>query len=239
MGESAVWMLKRLGLSEYEARVYLSLLKGHYMSASLLSMASGVPRTKIYDVLRSLRNKGWVRIYSGFPLLFKAIPPPEVFDKVKRDFESLIEAVQAALNVEGDVKMERFLVKRADVGLRALKEEISEAETVWISNATTEFLKDVYKSFKEDSEVKIILYPGEEKVEDVNAEFRKADVKIICMVRGVETPSIAVITNEERIFTVYKDPLDGRYMVEEMLYEECSKCFIEWFHLGWESAERC
>ncbi len=205
----------------------------------MLSRAAGVPRTKIYDVLRSLRSKGWVKIYSGFPLLFKAVPPSEVFNMVRMEFESLIEAVQTALNMEGDVKMERFLIKKADIGLRILKEEISKAKTVWISNATAEFVKDVRDSFAEGSEVRILLFPGKERDGKVNAEFRRADGRIVCMVRGVEVQSISLIIDEERIFTVYKDPVENRYVVEEMLYEECSKCFIEWFYMGWESAERC
>lgn len=48
--ESVVEKLKRIGLTEYEAKVYLSLLKDHLNSATKLSESSGVPRTKIYSV---------------------------------------------------------------------------------------------------------------------------------------------------------------------------------------------
>jgi sugar-specific transcriptional regulator TrmB len=62
MNESVVEKLKRVGLTEYEARVYLSLLRDHLNSASKLSKKSGVPRTKIYSVLRSLHEKSISRL---------------------------------------------------------------------------------------------------------------------------------------------------------------------------------
>ena len=45
-------------MTEYEAKVYSSLLKNHINSAARLSAKSGVPRTKIYSVLESLQEKG-------------------------------------------------------------------------------------------------------------------------------------------------------------------------------------
>jgi len=70
--ESVVEKLQRIGLTEYEAKAYLSLLTNHVNSAAKLSEKSGVPRTKIYQVLESLERKGWIMIYSGIPLLFKS-----------------------------------------------------------------------------------------------------------------------------------------------------------------------
>jgi HTH-type transcriptional regulator, sugar sensing transcriptional regulator len=51
--------LTSIGLSELEARVYLALL-GHYkVSARELSQLTGIFRTQIYDVLRTLIIKGF------------------------------------------------------------------------------------------------------------------------------------------------------------------------------------
>jgi len=67
--ESVAKKLQKIGLTEYEAKAYLSLLRDHLNSATKLSEKSGVPRTKIYQVLESLERKGWIRIYSGIPLV--------------------------------------------------------------------------------------------------------------------------------------------------------------------------
>jgi sugar-specific transcriptional regulator TrmB len=59
--ERIVEKLERIGLTEYEAKAYFALLEVHLNTATKVSEKSGVPRTRIYSVLESLMNKGWVR----------------------------------------------------------------------------------------------------------------------------------------------------------------------------------
>ncbi len=226
-----------MGLTEYEAKAYLSLLNDHIVTATKLSEKSGVPRTKIYSVLESLAQKGWVKIYSGVPLLFRAIDPNDVFEKVKKEYSIFLESIQTTLKEEVNEMKEKFVIKKFDFGFENLKQEMEKAKTIQISNATTEFLKKVSKSFNKETAVKVLLFPGERKFGDGNIEFRDAEVKIVCMIRGKEVPSTSIILDESRTFTVIEDPVDHRYFVDEMLYDECSRCFGEWYNLGWNAAE--
>jgi len=235
--ESVVEKLRRIGLTEYEAKVYLSLLKDHLNSAARLSEKSGVPRTKIYSVLESLALKGWIRIYSGMPLLFKAVDPRDIFAKVKRDYDEFLESIQTTLDKEVMEVKEKFMILKFDVGLQNLKEEIRKAKTIWINNATTDFLKKVKDTFSEDAEVRVLLFPEEKKIGDKNVQFREAGVKIVCMVRNKEVPSMSITLDESRTFTVFEDPVNHQYVVDEMLYDECAKCFLEWNSLGWSAAK--
>lgn len=50
--------LQKLGLSEVESKVYLNLFKKKNFTATEISRLSGVHRTKIYEVLHQLVNKG-------------------------------------------------------------------------------------------------------------------------------------------------------------------------------------
>jgi len=49
--------MKKLGFSEYESRVYLSLLTHYPVNGYTLSKNSGIPRSRIYEVLESLKAK--------------------------------------------------------------------------------------------------------------------------------------------------------------------------------------
>jgi sugar-specific transcriptional regulator TrmB len=235
--ESVVEKLRKIGLTEYEAKAYLSLLNDHLNSAAKLSEKSGVPRTKIYSVLEALEQKGWIRIYSGIPLLFKAVDPREVFKKVKTDYDEFLESVQATLKEEVKEVKEKFMILKFDVGLASLKEELSKAKTVWISNATTDFLKKVSDHFRKDAAIRVLLFPGECKINNKNVQWKEAEVKIVCMVRNKEVPSMSLVLDESRTFTVIEDPVSHEYIVNEMLYDECSKCFAEWYNLGWTGAK--
>jgi sugar-specific transcriptional regulator TrmB len=234
--EGVVDKLRQAGLTEYEAKAYLSLLNTHLNTATQVSEKSGVPRTKIYSVLEALKNKGWVRVYSGVPLLFKAVAPRAVFEKVKGDLERFLESVQATLKEEVNCMCEKFVIQRYDIGLEGLKQEISKAKTVEINNATVGFVKEVSKVFRQDAAVKVLMFPGEAKPDNMkNAELKEAEVAIVVITRNKEVPSMSIILDEERTFTAFQDPIDHKYIVNEMLYDECQRCFSGWSSMSWNA----
>jgi len=235
--EDLVENLRRLGLTEYEARAYLGLLTDHLNTATRLAEKSGIPRTKIYAVLDSLREKGWVRIYSGVPLLFRAINPDEVMSRVKENHDAFLKSIQKDLITEVNDLKDKFVIRKEEVGLTSMKEEIAKAKSVWISNATTELLQKLEGSFSDDAEVRAIMFPGEKEIKNENIRYKDAEVKIVAILKNREVPSMSVILDEDRTFTVIKEPVSDRYIVDEMLYDECSKCFLEWYHLGWSADE--
>ncbi len=236
MGNS-IEKLRRIGLTEYEAKAYLSLLNDHVTTASKIAEKSGVPRTKIYSVMESLAQKGWIKILSGVPLLFRAISPEDVFEKSKKEYADFLESVQVTLDEEVGEMKEKFVIKNFDLGLESLKDELKKARTIQISNVTTDFLKKVHNAFNKEALVTVLLFPGEKKIAGENIKFKEAEVKIVCIIRGKEMPSMSIILDESRVFTVVEDPVEHRYIVDEMLYDECSKCFGEWYNLGWGSAK--
>ena len=57
---SVIQEMKSLGLSEYEVKAYLSLLEKNPLNGYSLSKESGIPRSRIYEVLDMLKTKGMV-----------------------------------------------------------------------------------------------------------------------------------------------------------------------------------
>ena len=71
------------GLNLYEVRIWTALLSRGTSSAGELSDISNVPRSRSYDILTSLEEKGFITQKSGKPLRYEAIPPAEVVGRVK------------------------------------------------------------------------------------------------------------------------------------------------------------
>jgi len=235
--ESVVEKLQRVGLTEYEAKAYLALLSTHLSTAIKVSEKSSVPRTKIYSVLASLERKNWIKIYSGVPLLFKAVEPLRVFEKAKEDYAEFLESVQTTLKEEVNDVKEKFVIKKFDIGLEGLKQEIKKAKTVEVNNATTGFVKKVSDAFSSDAMVKVLMFPDEaEPASMKRVEFKQAEIAIVTIMRNKEVPSMSIILDETRTFTAFQDPVTDKYIVDEMLYDECSKCFSEWSNMSWNSA---
>jgi len=84
--------LKELGFSQYEATCYMALVGNHPVNGSQLSKISGIARSRIYDVLRSLISKGYViEVNSG---QYAPLPSDELVRRLKRNFDSNIEAFE-------------------------------------------------------------------------------------------------------------------------------------------------
>ncbi|WP_162224534.1 TrmB family transcriptional regulator [Halorussus amylolyticus] len=78
--------LRDLGLSEYEARAYRSLLDAGPTTAKELSRASDVPMGRIYDVLSSLETHSLVRSQSASrPKKYVAVEPDTALNRLLED----------------------------------------------------------------------------------------------------------------------------------------------------------
>ncbi len=86
------------GFTEYEAKVYLSLLSRHPASAYTISRNSGVPHSRVYDVSRRLITKGFAASSGTNPELFSPLSPKELVDKIKRDNDELTRKLKKRLS---------------------------------------------------------------------------------------------------------------------------------------------
>ncbi|WP_297417878.1 TrmB family transcriptional regulator [Thermococcus sp.] len=88
--------LQKLGLTKYESVAYITLLKLGPSKATDVTKESGIPHTRVYDVLSSLHRKGFVDVMQGSPRLYKPVNPEVVLEKIKEDFIEDIEKLKGA-----------------------------------------------------------------------------------------------------------------------------------------------
>jgi HTH-type transcriptional regulator, sugar sensing transcriptional regulator len=74
--------LADLGLTGYEARVYLALLGRSRYTAAQVARESGVPRQRIYDVLSGLTERGLVRALPGQVTRYTAVDPASAIERL-------------------------------------------------------------------------------------------------------------------------------------------------------------
>lgn len=87
--------LKKMGLSGYEAQVYLALLGETRAPASRVVRKSGVPQSKVYGALSSLVERGFAEQVLGDVKLYRGIPPQQAFDNYRRSVEESLNDAQA------------------------------------------------------------------------------------------------------------------------------------------------
>ncbi|MGV8150383.1 MAG: TrmB family transcriptional regulator [Candidatus Woesearchaeota archaeon] len=92
--------LKELGLSEYEEKTYLSLIKLGKSTASAISRDSGVSYGKIYEILASLENKGLAKVIPETTKKFIASNPENLMKLVNKKEEELLEIKKGIQHLE-------------------------------------------------------------------------------------------------------------------------------------------
>lgn len=84
-------LLTELDLKEYEATALAHLLRAGRTTAPDVTEATGVPKARIYDVLDSLADRGFVEVIPGRPKHYQPKAPDEILDRAtenrRQDFE--------------------------------------------------------------------------------------------------------------------------------------------------------
>jgi sugar-specific transcriptional regulator TrmB len=89
--------MEDLGMTGYEIRVYTSLLESSAMTAADISKKSGVPYSKIYEVLNSLEEKGWLESDSSRPQKFFPKSPSTALEAMRMRSENNFRESQATI----------------------------------------------------------------------------------------------------------------------------------------------
>ena len=80
--------LEKIGLTSYEIKTYTALLKSGELTASDISQKSGVPYSKIYEVLGILEEKSWIGSDNSRPTKYFPKSPSTGIETTKQKIES-------------------------------------------------------------------------------------------------------------------------------------------------------
>lgn len=89
-----VGTLSDLGLTNYEARVYLALTRRGSSTAAESARVAGIPRQRIYDVLASLVTRGLASSRPGQVTKYVATPPAEAVERLVSDHRQRLEQLE-------------------------------------------------------------------------------------------------------------------------------------------------
>ena len=204
MQTKTVDSLKKLGLSTYEAMAYLSLTHMISGTATQISTNSNVPRTKIYDVLKTLHSKGFLEIERGRPLKYTVVSPADVFSRYKHKIINELEETEMELrqlyeNQISNVPAPIWLIHGPDRIIKKELEIISRAKKTlsfrmgFLFNLEAELLCESFeKSINKGVEINILAtkhcYVDNKRIDvlnsflDTGVNVIKADVPFVKLI---------------------------------------------------------
>lgn len=90
--------LTALGLTEYEARVYLALLTDYPATGYQISKLAGIPRSMVYEALGRLEGRGAVlKSVEEKATLYRPISPAILLDRYEREARKRAEVLRTQL----------------------------------------------------------------------------------------------------------------------------------------------
>jgi Cd2+/Zn2+-exporting ATPase len=86
------------GFTEYEAKVYLELLRDHPTTGYQISKAAGIPRSMVYEALGRLRNRGAVlESHEDKATLYRPLPPDVLLDNREQEQQQIMSVLRSGL----------------------------------------------------------------------------------------------------------------------------------------------
>lgn len=184
-------LLRDIGFTEYEGRVYVALISLGRARAKEISEITSIAYPKVYDVLASLKQKGFIEEL-GRPKVFRPVDPSKaikshVEEKVsllRSKAEQLIDVLATKFRISSGGKSEALVIqskrsvldKLRDLVLKAKREILISAPSFDVLGIKTLFL-DLNVARKRGVDVKILTSPLAlgANVEDV---LEVADIRV-------------------------------------------------------------
>ena len=143
--------LREMGLNAYEDDAYIVLLDGGQMTAMEVSREARVPYSKMYEVLNSLKGKGWIKSSESRPFKYYPVPPLEAIRFTKLQLEdkylnwenTIAETLQPLYEKRELVERPDMLILRGQQAVLGKLEEVLMKATKEIVIAAPEFAKPV------------------------------------------------------------------------------------------------
>ena len=245
--------LKKLGLSTYQALVYLSLTYMISGTATEISLNSNVPRSKIYDVLKALGEKGFVEIERGRPIKYHVVPPTDVFRYHKEKILEELEETEMKLNYAYESQLskipapiwlihgtERIIKKELEIISRA-KKTINIRMGFLFENEIELLIEKFNKLINKQIEINILTSPYsfvDNKRIDILGEFKDSKVNIM----KADLPFVKMIVRDGKemihIFTKFsgeeKSVISNTAIGVWNQYEDIAKNYDERFFNSWK-----
>jgi sugar-specific transcriptional regulator TrmB len=179
--KSTLSHLAEIGLSEYEAKVYLSLLKESPSTAYEIAKLSGVPTSKVYGVLGKLGEKNMISIVEDEKIKrYLPLEPDDFLNMHRKKVEKTITSLEGRLS-----------------GVRGEKENLS----IW-SITEYDYLMLKARRMIEGAGKTILLSIWKEELEQIE------DVVTQAFQRGVQVAIVHFGQTRMRAGQVYQHPIE-------------------------------
>jgi sugar-specific transcriptional regulator TrmB len=158
----AIDHLKLLGFTSYESKAYLTLLKHSNLTGYEVAKYSGIPASKIYEVLNRLQEKEIIMALGTDPKRYVPFPPSEILNRLQaayqHSFRFLQEKLEEMYEQDGEDQHYIWNISEHDPVFRKLRELLDQAEKEIFISIWAEELEELYPDLQRLEENGVQIY---------------------------------------------------------------------------------
>ncbi|WP_052299993.1 TrmB family transcriptional regulator [Ferroglobus placidus] len=153
--DKLVEVLRDFKLSDYEIKVLLTLISEGELTASEIAEKSGIPRTSVYETVKSLEKKGLV-VCRGKPLRVRALSAEQLVNVFAKKLEEKMRALDKLTEIEKEKREEIVTIYRNEAAFNVLENILEKASRIVVASLNIdERLKKILDSKNAKKVIKI------------------------------------------------------------------------------------
>jgi sugar-specific transcriptional regulator TrmB len=226
LSRESIEALEIMGLTDYEIRAYVALTSLISADAAEISLAANVPRSKVYQVLKSLVKKEFIEMSRGKPLKFAVVPPLDVFYRSSQHIKNRLDHAESELSniYESQIPQvsapiwilhgqEKIVNKELEIISRA-EESIFILGGLMFPGEPERIKEGLQKPIKKNVNVKILSIP-KSSVDHVEVPVKEVLENLPVKIKFFPVPFIKLVVRDRKEMMIVFCKLSGDTVLSE------------------------
>jgi len=221
--------LKVLGLTQYEIKTFLLLVRSSALTADNIHQQTNIPTPRIYDTIESLEKKGLVRTIPGRPKRFEALSPElalkNYLSHKEKEYQNELEKISRISRdlislLSQQYYQSHFLIRPDDLLEAYTTLDEMEQKTIEIIDSASEevsILTNVFYWFpkikqplvaalKRGVKVRVLMQAQSSEVQDLAYQLKRLGINVRIIEKEVTLIRGTLVDREQVIFVIWASP---------------------------------
>jgi len=151
MSKELLPVLTNIGLTDKEAKVYLSLIELGTSVVSNIANKAKINRVTTYDILEKLKEKGLVSSFSKQKISYFSPADPEIVaSNYEQRSKALLQAVPSLKRLRGETAHPRIQYFEGLEGIKAIYTDTLTAKTEILNFSNSEEIRKIWPTYDKD-----------------------------------------------------------------------------------------
>lgn len=96
--QNVITALEKLGLTEYESRCFVALVRLPHGTAKEIGKVADIPRSRVYETMERLQKRGLAELQQTEPRTYQSVSVDTALRMLRAEYDSYLETIEQSLH---------------------------------------------------------------------------------------------------------------------------------------------